>query len=293
VDEELESRAIGGYKVRKVIATGQTSQVLEVVEIVSGRHMAMKMLLPAFVRDSILRKQMLHEAEVGIKLAHDNIIKIMKVSKDPKQVYFVMEYFAAGSMGFRVLNKHTDFIKQHAQGIFKQAATALAYMHGSGWVHRDIKPDNILVDSAGQAKVIDFAISQRMKQDNSGGWLGLFMGSKPKPQGTPSYMSPEQIRNLRLDERADIYSYGATVYEIITGRPPFRGASLSDLLNKHISEKVLPPHGLNPEVTDDFSNLVVKMLAKDPKHRPSNFHEIMMAMKNLRVFKSGAGKSKT
>src|SRR5205807_1931065 len=146
------------------MATGLASQVYEVVELTSQRHFAMKLLLPEKENNAEHRRMLLHEASVGVKLAHPNVIKIISFSKDPKTPYFVMEFFPAGSLKDRLLKKQLGFIKEHALSIFKQAATALAYMHASGWVHRDIKPDNILVNSAGDLRIIDFAIAQRIEK---------------------------------------------------------------------------------------------------------------------------------
>jgi serine/threonine-protein kinase len=288
---------IGPYKLRNCLATGQSSQVWEVIEPKSGRHFAMKLLLPEATRDAEQKHLLHHEAKVGTSLAtpkpHDNIIHIVAVSKatDPKNQYFVMEFFPAGSMKARVMNKQVDFIKEHSQSIFQQIAKALAFAHGCGWVHRDMKPDNILADSIGKAKLIDFGIACKIEKP---GFFGKLFRSKGKIQGTRSYMSPEQIRCEPLDGRADIYSYAATWYEIVTttasaiGRPPFRGANSQDLLNKHLHEKALPPKSLNPEITDDFNDLLVRMLAKKREDRPLNFHEILMAYKTIRVFKSAS-----
>jgi serine/threonine-protein kinase len=278
---------ISSYKLRNLIATGQSSQVWEVVEPSSGRHLAMKLLLPEAARDSEHKRLLFHEAEVGLKLQHANIIKIVAVSKDkdPKNFWFVMEFFPAGSMKQRIMQKQMDFVKQYGQSVFKQMATALAYMHGSGWLHRDIKPDNMLANSAGEARLIDFAIAQRIQKES---FLAKLFRKKGKVAGTRSYMSPEQIRGEHLDARADIYSFGATLYEIVSGRPPFRGSSPQDLLNRHLYEKILPPQGHNPELTDDFSNLVVRMLAKRREDRPLNFHEILMQFKTVHVFKDPA-----
>lgn len=276
---------IGGYRLRNLLATGQSSQVWEVVEPKSARHFAMKLLLPEATRNAEQKHLLFHEAKIGTKLNHPNIIKIVAVStdKDPKNHWFVMEFFPAGSMKARVTNKQMDFIKEHGQSVFKQIATALAYFNSSGWVHRDIKPDNFLVNSIGEAKLIDFAIGVKIEKP---GFFSSLFRKKPKVQGTRSYMSPEQIRCEPLDARADIYSYGATWYEIVTGRPPFRAGSSQELLNKHLHEKVLPVKSLNPEVTDAFSDLIQRMLAKKREDRPLNFHEILMAYKTIRIFKS-------
>ncbi len=146
----MADEIVGGYRLQTLMMTGQTSQVWEVVEVSSHRHFAMKLLLPEKANEGEHRRMLLHEAEVGVKLAHPNIIRIVNVNKDPKNPYFVMEYFPAGSLKLRIVRKQFEFIKERAHGIFTQAATGLAYMHAKGYLHRDVKPDNILVNSAGE-----------------------------------------------------------------------------------------------------------------------------------------------
>ena len=270
---------IGGYKIQKAMATGHTSQVYEVVEQASGRHFAMKLLLPEKAKDPVHRHLLFHEAEVGVKLAHPNIIKIIKLVKDPKNPYFVMEFFPAGNLEFRIQNKKRDFIKEFGHSILKQAATALAYMNASGWVHRDIKPANIMVNSAGEVRLIDFALAQRISK-------GGLLKRKGQAAGTRSYMSPEQIRGQALDGRADIYSFGVSAYELATGRPPFRANTPTDLLRKHLTEKPDSPQVHNADVTDEFAELVLRMLAKNKKDRPKDFHEVLMKLRTIKIFKS-------
>jgi serine/threonine protein kinase len=279
----VAEEVIGGYRLQNLMMTGQTSQVWEVVEVTSHRHFAMKLLLPEKAAKSEFRRLLLHEATVGQKLAHPNIIKIITVVKDPKNPYFVMEFFPAGSLKIRLVRKQQDFIKEKAHHILKQTATGLAYMNASGWVHRDVKTDNILVNSAGEVRIIDFALAQRTQKDS---FFARLFGRRKKAQGTRSYMSPEQIRGEPLDGRADIYSFGASAYELVTGRPPFRATSSQELLNKHISEKAVSPQVYNPDVTDEFAALVLRMLAKKKPDRPRDFHEVLMQMRTLRVFKS-------
>ena len=282
----MADEIIGNYRLLNCMMTGQTSQVWEVVEQSSHRHFAMKLLLPEKAVISENRRLLYHEAHVGQKLAHQNIIRIVHISKDPKSPpYFVMEYFPAGSLKLRLVRKDLDFIKERAHSIFKQAATGLAYMNASGWVHRDIKPDNLLVNSAGELRIIDFALAQRIQKPNL--FTKLFH-RRGKAQGTRSYMSPEQIRDEVIDQRADVYSFGASAYELVTARPPFRGASNQDLLQKHIAEKPVSPQVHNPDVTDEFAALILRMLAKKREDRPRDFHEVLMKLRTLRVFKSDA-----
>jgi serine/threonine protein kinase len=275
---------IGGYKLINCMHTGQTSQIWEVVEVASGRHFGMKLLLPEKAADPEMRKQLLHEANVGKELAHPNIIRIAAVGNDRKNPYYVMEYFPAGSLKIRLMRKQFDFIRERVHSILKQAAIGMAYMNASGWVHRDVKLDNMLVNAAGELRIIDFALAVRVEK--AGGILSKLFRKKPQVMGTRSYMSPEQIRGEPLDGRADIYSFGASAYELTTNRPPFRAMSAQELLLKQITEKAVSPQVHVPELTDEFSNLVLKMLAKKREDRPETFHDVLKGLNTIRIYKT-------
>lgn len=273
---------IDGYRLRKQFPTGQTSQVYAVVEIQSNRHFAMKILLPEMAKNALQRKMLFHEAEVGKQLSHPNIIRIFKVSRSATTPHFIMEFFPSGSLRTRLVAKEMAFVHQHLQGILKQAATGLAFMNASGWVHRDVKPDNILVNATGDAKLIDFALAARIPSG-----LAKLFHRRGKSQGTRSYMSPEQILGKPLDAQADIYSFGCTTYELATGRPPFRGKDMTELLQKHFTEKALAPKNYNPNITDEFSAYILQLISKKKTDRPKDFHEVLMAIRNMRLFKEG------
>lgn len=278
-----DQQMIGGYRLRHLIQTSQLTQVYEVVDPSSNVHYAMKVLLPEVADDKSHRATLFHEAEVGIKMRHENVIRITKVDRSLETPFFIMEFFRAGSLRSRILSKEPKeklFLRQNAMKIFKQIATGLAYMHASGWVHCDVKPDNMLVNAQGELRIIDFAISKKPPT----GLAKLFYRKK-KPQGTPSYMSPETILGEIVDPRADIYSYGAMLYELTTGRPPFRGNTQTDLLNKHIAEKPVSPGNYNKDLTDEFCMLVLKMLVKKRDDRIETCHKILQALQTIRVYK--------
>lgn len=276
------NETIDGYRLRSLLQTGQTSQVFEVVELKSNRHFAMKLLLPEAAESADHRTTLFNEADIGIRLTHQNVIRITRVSKSKATPHFIMEFFPSGSLRLRLQAKDFAFIKEHSRKIFKQAGTGLAYMNACGYVHRDVKPDNILVNSIGDTKIIDFAISKKIPT----GFAKWFY-RRGKPQGTPSYMSPEQIRDEIVDGRADIYSYGCMLFELTTGRPPFRGTSQNDLLGRHFSEKPAPPSAYNPDVTDEFSAFVLKLIAKKKSDRPENFHQVLIELRKVKqIYKS-------
>ncbi|QVL30524.1 serine/threonine protein kinase [Telmatocola sphagniphila] len=273
---------ISGYKLRSLLQTGQVSQVFEVVEPQSNRHFAMKVLLPERADDQEQRRVLFHEAEIGIKLRHENIIRIVKTDKSMTNPFFIMEYFPSGSLRKRLFDKDRDFIKEHAAKIFKQCATGLAYMHGNGWIHCDVKPDNILVNAAGDLKLIDFAISKRWKK----GFFARTFHRRRKAQGTPSFMSPEQLKGELIDPRADVYSFGTTCYELLTFKKPFTGMNTNDLMNKVVYQKPDSVQYHNNDITDEAAGLILRMMQKERDKRPSTMHEVLMEFRKIRIFKS-------
>jgi serine/threonine protein kinase len=273
---------LDGYKLRSLLQTGQTSQVFEAVELKSNRHFAMKVLLPEAAEKPEHRRALFNEAEVGVKLTHQNVIRIVKVNRAKETPNFIMEFFPSGSLRLRLQAKDFAFIKEHSRKIFKEAGTGLAYMNATGYVHRDVKPDNILVNSLGDTKIIDFAIARKMVTG-----FARWFHRRGRPQGTPSFMSPEQIRDELVDARTDIYSYGCTLFELTTGRPPFRGTTQNDLLGRHLTEKPAPPFSYNSDVTEEFSAFVLRLLAKKRTDRPANFHEVLMELRKVKqIYKS-------
>jgi serine/threonine protein kinase len=186
-------------------------------------------------------------------------------------------------------------LKQHIQGNFDvlaplvrncivQAAEGLAYFHTQGWIHRDIKPDNFLMSLDGDVKLIDFALAARHRT----GFRRLLpsFAFNRKIQGTRSYMSPEQIRGKRLDQRADVYSFGCMMYELLCGKVPFTGNSTADLLNKHL--RLAPPsvQAINRDVSDSAAQLLRRLLAKQPKDRPRDMTEFLREFHAIEVFKN-------
>jgi serine/threonine protein kinase len=274
---------VDNYRLVNLVVTGQTSQVWEAAETASGRHFALKMLLPEHARSPAQRQFLFHEAEVGKKLVHPKIVKILHVVKDPDHPYLIMDFFPSTNLKMRLTRKE-PFIREHFREIVEQAATALAYIHSKGWVHRDVKPDHILVNAGADVRLIDFALTQPIVKRKKGALGRQKRGGKA--MGTRSYMSPEQIRGEALDARADLYSFGATLFELLTGRPPFRAASPEDLLTKQVIEPPTSPDVYNPEIHRDMAELIVTMLAKDPDGRPRDFPDFLMKFRKARIFQA-------
>ena len=192
-----------------------------------------------------------------------------------------MEWFSAPNMKQRLLQGFDKFVPLIPK-VIDQAAEALSHFHRQGWVHRNIKPDNFLVADDGQVKLIDFALAKRRRR-------GLAKWLSPRSriqQGTKSYMSPEQIRGLALDERADLYSFACTLHELVSGKPPFTGTNVNDLLTKHLKSQPPSLEALNPNVTPAFSQLIRRSMAKDPNARPKSMDDFLREFRIMRVFRT-------
>jgi serine/threonine protein kinase len=268
---------LGGYRRVSVLQTGQNSEVWEVVEVGGKNRYAMKLLLPERLSEKSQRDALRHEARIGGKFEHPHVIRFYKSGVDRKTFFIVMEYFRSSNLKLQIMKGDVAKLKPVLKRALLQFCQALGFVHLKGWVHRDIKPDNLLINSSGETRLIDFAIA--VPRANA---LSKLLSRKVKPAGTRSYMSPEQIRGLPLDGRADIYSFGVMLFETLTGRLPFTANSGSELLRKHLqleAPRIPKETGVDPAMID----LVSRLLAKDPKARPKDMEEIEREIRSMKI----------
>jgi serine/threonine protein kinase len=271
---------IGGYRYIRTIHPGATSLVMEVLQEGTQRRFALKQLLASRAEDKEDVKAFMHEAKLGMALRHPNLVRVYEVVRDPAQPYFVMELFTGYHLKMPISRPSIyPMPRRQLHRIIEQAASALAYMNDRGWVHRDVKPENILYNKTGEVRVIDYALARRI----SSGFLKMLGGKIPR-QGTKTYIAPEQIRCEPPAPTVDIYSFGITCYELACGRPPFRANSSQELLEKHLNEKPLPVTAHNKKVTPEFNDLVMKMIQKRPEDRFSSLHELLVRFRAVRIF---------
>jgi serine/threonine-protein kinase len=227
------------------------------------RHVAIKVLPPELAFQSAIKTRFLREAETAAQLSHPNIVPIYTVDELEGLVFFVMAYISGDNLAKR-LHDTGVLGADDVRRITREVADALAYAHERGVVHRDIKPDNILLDAAtGRTMVTDFGIARAASGGDAGRLTATGMAI-----GTPAYMSPEQAAGDReIDGRSDLYSLGIVAYQMLVGEPPFVANSTPAMLVKHISERPTPVTQRRSDIPQDLARAVMLLLEKDPATR--------------------------
>src|SRR6476660_5261530 len=229
------------------------------------RTVAIKVLPPELAFRSEIKTRFLREAETAAQLNHPNIVDIYAVDEAEGLVFFVMAYITGDNLAKR-LHDHGALSVDETRRTMRDVADALAYAHERGVIHRDIKPDNILIDEgSGRPMVTDFGIARAVSDgDNRLTATGIAIG-------TPTYMSPEQAAGDReIDGRSDLYALGVVGYQMLTGQPPFVASSTPAMLVKHLSERPAPVEQRRGDVPRELGRVVMTLLEKDPAARFSS-----------------------
>ncbi len=230
------------------------------------REIAIKVLPPELSFRADIRQRFLREAETAAQLNHPNIVPIYTVEEKDNLVYFVMAYIKGDNLGVR-LQQHGPMPPVEVRRILREVAEALAYAHNRNVIHRDIKPDNIIIDEeTGRAMVTDFGIARALTDTGDSRLTATGMAI-----GTPAYMSPEQSAGDKaIDGRSDLYSLGVVGYQMLCGQTPFVASNTPSMLVKHLSERPIPVDERWPDLPPDLSRAVMMCLEKDPADRFPN-----------------------
>ncbi|MBC7964389.1 MAG: serine/threonine protein kinase [Fuerstia sp.] len=270
---------IGGYELKNCVATGKSTQIWEVTQAGSTVPLAMKLLLPDSLKDPVAKSVLKHEFKVGALFEHPSMIRYHKIEVNRDHGFFIMDYFRAPSLKTQITGNLAE-TQSRLKKIVEALCQAFVHMNEKGWLHRDIKPDNVLVNKTGEVRVIDFSLATRIMT----GVMKLVGGKQKNIMGTRTYIAPEIILKKSPTPQSDIYSLGITIYELATGAPPFAGLNPSDLLAKHLSESPSPPSVMNPNITPELDALILKLISKKPKDRPVEMREVMSLFRNVRCF---------
>ncbi|MDH3590297.1 MAG: serine/threonine protein kinase [Planctomycetota bacterium] len=258
-------REIGGYRLVEKIGAGTMGTVFRAKQLSLDRTVAIKILNPPLANRSEHVERFLREARAVAKLNHPNVISGIDVGESNGVRYFVMEYASGMTVG-HLLQRGGAMDESRVARIALQIARALEHAHEARLVHRDIKPDNIMITKDGVAKLCDLGLAKDRPEEGG------------RALGTPDYISPEQAEGIEeVDIRADLYSFGATLYHMLTGQPPFEGAAKAVMV-KHLSEEPTPIEELEDDVSTKLASIVSKLMRKHRMERYQTPSELVAAL---------------
>jgi eukaryotic-like serine/threonine-protein kinase len=258
--EPTHIRYFGDYKITRELARGGMGVVFEARQISLNRKVALKMILAGQLAHETDVKRFYTEAEAAANLDHPGIVPIFEVGQHEGQHYFSMGFVEGQSLSQRLTEGPLP--PREAAALMAAVADAIDYAHQCGVIHRDLKPGNILLDQKGNPRVTDFGLAKKLEGASGLTGSGQIMG-------TPSYMPPEQAGGRRgaVGPSADVYALGATLYALITGRPPFQAATAMDTVLQVLSDEPVPPRRLNASIPRDLETICLKCLEKEPGRR--------------------------
>ncbi len=274
-----EPLMVDDYQLINCIASGNDTQVWEA--LAGSRRVALKLMHPEARKERDKVAVLKAEGKVGRLFDHPNIIKVHETVVNKKNAYLVLDYFRAPNLKSQI---HNDLysVQLRMKKLVESLCMALAHIHDRKWVHRDVKPDNILMNRGSEVRLIDFSLAHKIKR-----------GKMKEIQGTKSYIAPETLMRRGPTRQTDMYSLGVTLFLALTGEFPITGLTPQDLLKNHL--KVIPatPSTLNQNITPELDEFVLKLLAKKPADRFKTMDEAYSVVRGLKMFKENVEEVET
>jgi serine/threonine-protein kinase PpkA len=259
---------VPGYELKKFLGSGGAADVFLALDGRQRRLVAVKVLTRRRFAETVAVRRFIKEARTISSLHHPNIVRIYETGRTPELRFMAMEFFPESLK--RRIQERGRLVPDEALAIANQVAAALFHAHRKGFVHRDVKPDNIMFRPDGTPVILDFGIARVLESTTQLTRSGMSMG-------TPRYMSPEQLNAKRADGRSDVYSLGVVLYEMLCGQPPFKGNQTMAVIMKHVTEPV-------PRLPDElaaYQTLLDRMMAKERNMRPGTEKEWQELVKPL------------
>ena len=267
------------YHVEAILWTGENAEICR-ASAPDGSIVVLKRLRAHKLRERAALGSLKREARMAMVIHHPNVISVTEYIPGPPSPVIVMEYFPSRNLKVRVLDRRGDpLITRRCHDILVQMATALLFVHEQGIIHMDLKPENFLLSDDCRLKLTDFALAALVAKS----WR-RFLPRRFRIAGTRPYIAPETLLRRPPDVRTDIYSFGATLFEVLARRPPFVSSNRDELLNMHLRQPPPWPFTFNRNITKDINDLIIAMLEKDPDRRPQSMYDVLSRLKRLRVF---------
>jgi serine/threonine protein kinase len=268
--EDLIGRPLGPYQVTAPLGEGGMAAVYKAFQPSMDRYVALKILPRYFASDPQFVGRFEQEAKVIARLQHPHILPVFDFGEADGYTYIVMPFVEGGTLADLLEGQPLPLAQ--IERVIGQVGDALAYAHSRGVVHRDVKPSNILIDPGGNCLLTDFGVAKIVEGTAQFTRTGGIVG-------TPAYMSPEQIQGQELDGRSDIYSLGIVLYEMATGRPPYRAETPPAIFVKHLHDPLPPPRTLNPALPEEIERVILKALAKNRDDRHATAGDLVQAVR--------------
>jgi serine/threonine protein kinase len=271
IASQVTLATIGDYQILKVLGSGSSATVYQGRHPASGEMVAVKVIPGRVLADPVLRMRFAKECHVARKLDHAHIVRVLDFGLDGDKAFLVMEFLDGGTLGQR-LKKKGRLAEAEAVHIITQIGQALQWAHEHRLVHRDVKPDNILLGTGGQAKLSDLGLVKNLDDDSRLTKTLDYLGS-------PNFMAPEQFKSARkADALCDLYSLAATLYMTVTGEVPFQAPSalaVAMIYKQKLEENLTPPRQLVPELSERLSAAILRALRVDRKERQTSVQEFI------------------
>jgi len=276
-DTDLSGRQLGNFRLLRRLGRGAMAEVYLAEQSLLRRRVAVKVLRPELADDRTYLRRFEREAQAAASLVHANIVQIYEVGHIDGLHFIAQEYIQGQNLREWITRNGPPDLP-HALSVMRQVSAALAKAAEQGVVHRDVKPENIMLTPSGEVKVADFGLARIAREGEAIDLtrIGITMG-------TPLYMSPEQVEGKPLDHRSDLYSFGVTCYHMLGGSPPFSGETALGVAIQHLKKQPEPLENLRPDLPAPLCRLVHKMLAKEPEHRCQSALEVLRELRRLHV----------
>jgi len=263
----------GRYQVTEELGKGGMGRVYKAYDTEIREHVALKVLNPEIAADESVIERFRNELKLARRVSHRNVCRMFDLGRDGDTAYISMEYVSGEDL--KMLLRRIGHLPARKAVVFgEQIADGLAEAHRLGVVHRDLKPQNIMIDRDGNARIMDFGIARALKTKG--------ITDPGMVIGTPDYMAPEQFEGKDADQRTDIYALGAILYEMLTGSPPFEGETPLVVAMKHKTERPRDPKETNPQVPDALSRFILRCLEKDREKRYQSAEEILADLRSIK-----------